>query len=115
MSAASLARSSWARSYRTERIFEALASILVPSIETVARRSRPLSRASSRTCRKAASIAAALARLNTAIVSVVGVQVGSVKAHADNAMGGALDAPRPEDAVGIVNGSAAPASAWAGI
>ena len=72
MSAAILARNSRARSVRTERFFEAppgapppaaaqsdrqeaMASILVPSIDTVPSRSSPASRASSRTCRNAAS------------------------------------------------------------
>jgi hypothetical protein len=79
MSAASFSRSACARSYRTERIFEALASILVPSIDTVPSFNNPTPRASSSTSTKAASNACLLLRRNAAIVSWSGCVLAAMK------------------------------------
>lgn len=79
MSAASLSRKARARSYLSDRIFEALASILVPSIDTVPSCNNPLSRASSSTCKKAISNAALSVRRKAAIVSWSGCVLAAIK------------------------------------
>ena len=71
--------SAWARSYRADRTFEALASILVPSMLIIPSLRSASSRASINTYTNAVAIASALIRRKVAIVSWSGCVSAATK------------------------------------